>query len=87
MVFVLQHENQVCDLQSEVCIIDTIAGFFGGGIGGIILQAFGLFNQAAGTGVNMESILANIGSGGGGGGGAIVMIIVAFIKSAMNKNA
>jgi uncharacterized membrane protein YeaQ/YmgE (transglycosylase-associated protein family) len=64
---------------------NSIAGFFGGGIGGVILQALGLFNQAGAANISLESILANIGTGGVGG--AILMIIVAFIKNAMNKKA
>lgn len=61
---------------------NSITGILGGGLGGIILQALGLFNQP-GT-VDIASILSNIGSGGVGG--AIIMIIVALIKNAMQKS-
>lgn len=63
---------------------NSITGILGGGLGGIILQLLGLFNQAGGADINMESILSNIGSGGVGG--ALLMIIIAFIKNAMQKS-
>lgn len=66
---------------------NSVAGLFGGGIGSYIMQALGLLSQAAQSGaaqgMNLESILANV--GGSGVGGAILMIIVGFIKSAMQK--
>ena len=62
---------------------NSITGIIGGGIGGIILQLLGLFNQSGAAGIDIKSILSNIGSGGVGG--AILMIIIAFIKNSMQK--
>ena len=64
---------------------NSITGILGGGLGGIILQLLGLFNQSGSAGINIESILSNIGSGGIGG--AILMIVVAYIKNAMQKKS
>jgi hypothetical protein len=49
---------------------------FGGGIGGVILQALGLLSKDGG--LDLESVLANIASGGVGGG--ILMVIIALLK-------
>lgn len=66
---------------------NSIAGLIGGGAGSFILQALGLFTQvgtpAAGTGIDIASILANVGSGGVSG--AILMVIAGLIKNAMQK--
>ena len=62
---------------------NSITGILGGGAGGAILQLLGLFNQPGGAGIDIQSILSNIGSGGVGG--AILMIIVALIKNSMQK--
>ena len=69
---------------------NSVAGFFGGGIGGYILQAIGLFSSVAGagqatTGLDIGQILGNI--GGSGVGGAVLMIVVGLIKNAMQKNS
>jgi len=39
---------------------------------------------AGGGGMDMQSILANV--GGGGVGGAILMAVIGFIKSQMSKS-
>ena len=48
---------------------NSIAGLFGGGIGNYILQALGLFSQVsaqgAASGLDITSILTNVGSSGG----------------------
>ena len=62
---------------------NSLAGIFGGGIGGVILQVLGLF--AKDGGVNLGSIIANIASGGVGGG--ILLAIVALLKGAMAKKS
>ncbi len=61
---------------------NSLAGIFGGGIGGVILQVLGLAGHAGG-GLDPASIATNV--GGGGAGGAILLIIVSIIKQAMNK--
>lgn len=77
---------------------NSLAGLFGGGIGGYILQAIelanrtGLTNQLsnaanaapAATGLDLGSILANIGTSGVSG--AVLMVIVGLIKNALNKS-
>lgn len=67
---------------------NSVAGLFGGGIGGYILQALGLFGQAAatqtgGAGLDIGAILANIGSSGVGG--AVLMFVIGLIKNATQK--
>ena len=62
---------------------NSISGILGGGLGGIILQALGLFNQSGAAGINLESILSSIGSGGVGG--AILMIVIGVIKNMIQK--
>lgn len=68
---------------------NSISGLVGGGIGGFILQALDVFqklgDQAGASGLDLNSVLGNI--GGGGVSGAILTIIVAFIKSAMTKKS
>jgi uncharacterized membrane protein YeaQ/YmgE (transglycosylase-associated protein family) len=60
---------------------NSLAGILGGGLGGAILQMLGV--GGGGGGVNLTSILSNIGSGGVGG--AILLVVVALIKKAMKK--
>jgi uncharacterized membrane protein YeaQ/YmgE (transglycosylase-associated protein family) len=62
---------------------NSLAGIFGGGIGGVILQVLGLL--AKDGSVSLESIISNIASGGIGGG--ILLVIVALIKGAMGTKA
>jgi uncharacterized membrane protein YeaQ/YmgE (transglycosylase-associated protein family) len=66
---------------------NTLSGILGGGIGGYILQVLGFLatsNAATGgTGLDIGSILANIGSSGVGG--AILMAIIGLIKNAAEK--
>lgn len=70
---------------------NSISGLFGGGIGGYILKALGVLATAgtataatgAAPGLDIGSLLANI--GGSGVGGAVLMIIVSLIKSALQK--
>jgi uncharacterized membrane protein YeaQ/YmgE (transglycosylase-associated protein family) len=72
---------------------NSIAGFFGGGIGGYILQALGVLTHAgvqagthaASSGLDLSTILANIGSSGVGG--AVLMAIAGMIKNAMQKTS
>jgi uncharacterized membrane protein YeaQ/YmgE (transglycosylase-associated protein family) len=62
---------------------NSLAGIFGGGIGGVILQVLGLF--AKDGGVSLGSIIGNIASGGVGGG--ILLAIVALLKGATAKKS
>jgi hypothetical protein len=64
---------------------NSLAGIFGGGIGGAILQALGVGTGAGAGGVDLASIVGNILSGGVGGG--ILMAIISLIKKAMAKGA
>ncbi len=63
---------------------NSIAGFFGGGIGGYILQALGVLSATAAT-TDIGSLIGNV--AGSGVGGAILLFIVSFIKNAMAKKA
>ncbi len=60
---------------------NSISGLIGGGAGGLILQALGM--GGATSGMDLSSVLSNVGSGGVSG--AVVMLIVAVIKSYMDK--
>lgn len=62
---------------------NSVAGIFGGGIGGAILQAVLGSGAAGGGGIDFQSILSNV--GGGGVGGAILMIVIGIIKNQMAK--
>ena len=62
---------------------NSIAGILGGGIGGTILQAVMGSAAAGGGGMDLQSILANV--GGGGVGGAVLMIVIGIIKQQMAK--
>ncbi len=72
---------------------DTITGLIGGGAGGYLLKALGVIASAAAaagvqgaapsTGLDVSSLLANI--GGSGVGGAVLTFIVALVKSYMQK--
>jgi len=65
---------------------NTLSGILGGGIGGYILQALGVLATAqatGGTGFDIGSIIANIGSSGAGG--AILMAVIGLIKNATEK--
>lgn len=61
---------------------NSVAGIFGGGIGGVILQALGLAGSAGGS-LDLNSIISSV--AGGGVGGAVVLAIIAAIKGAMAR--
>ncbi len=63
-------------------IWNSVVGILGGGLGGQILGALGV-GTAAGAGMDLGSILANIASSGVGGG--VLMIIVGLIKKMVAK--
>ena len=60
---------------------NSISGLIGGGAGGLILQALGM--GGATTGLDLSSLLSNVGSGGVSG--AVVMLIVAIVKQYTDK--
>jgi hypothetical protein len=60
---------------------NSIAGIVGGGLGGTILQMVMGTAAAGGGGLDLQSILTNV--GGGGVGGAILMAIIGIIKDKM----
>ena len=62
---------------------NSIAGIVGGGVGGQILNALGMFKGAAEGGLDLSGILGNIASGGIGGG--VLMAIIGLIKSLLAK--
>ena len=66
---------------------NTLSGILGGGLGGYVMQALGLLASAqtatGGTGLDIGSIIANIGSSGVGG--AILMAVIGMIKNAADK--
>jgi hypothetical protein len=68
---------------------NSVTGLLGGGAGGYLLQALGLFAQAAashgaaGNGLDIGSLLGNI--AGSGVGGALLTYIVGLIKNASGK--
>jgi hypothetical protein len=63
-------------------VLNAIAGIIGGGLGGQILNLFGIAAMPSGA-LDVGSIVGNIVSGGVGGG--VLMAIVGFIKSLINK--
>jgi hypothetical protein len=60
---------------------NSIAGIVGGGLGGTILQTVMGTAATGGGGMDLTSILTNV--GGGGVGGAILMAIIGIIKNKM----
>jgi hypothetical protein len=62
---------------------NSIAGVLGGGLGGQILNALGVFAGTQGGSLDLASIIGNIASGGVGGG--LLMAIIGFIKKAMAR--
>jgi len=60
---------------------NSIAGIVGGGLGGALLQSVMGGAAAGGGGLDLQSILTNV--GGGGVGGAILMAVVGIIKNKM----
>lgn len=71
---------------------NSVSGILGGGLGSFLLQASGLLSQAATAanatahtagGLDLTSILGDI--GGGGVGGAVLTLIIGLIKNAMDK--
>ena len=61
---------------------NSVAGILGGGIGGTILHMI-MGTATGGGGMDMNSILTNV--GGGGVGGAVLMIVVGLIKAQLAK--
>ncbi len=64
---------------------NSIAGILGGGVGGQILNALGMFAGAQGGSLDLASIIGNIASGGVGGG--VLMAIIGLIKSLIAKSS
>ncbi|MFM0636250.1 hypothetical protein PQQ63_06045 [Paraburkholderia metrosideri] len=64
---------------------NSVAGILGGGLGGqLVSMLTGAAAPGAGTGgLDLSSILSNI--GGGGIGGAVLMVVVGLIKAKMSK--
>jgi hypothetical protein len=63
---------------------DSLAGIFGGGIGGAILQFLGLVAKSAEAGgIDLTQVLSTIASGGVGGG--VLMVILSLIKGMLAK--
>lgn len=63
---------------------DSLAGIFGGGIGGAILQFLGLIAKSAeGGGLDLTQILSTIASGGVGGG--VLMVVISLLKGILAK--
>ena len=62
---------------------NSIAGILGGGLGGQLLNAAGLFTPAQGGAMDLASVIGNIVSGGVGGG--VLMAIVGLIRSLMAR--
>ena len=61
---------------------NSIAGIVGGGLGGFILKAIGLYAQSGGS-LDPGAIVSSI--AGGGVGGAILLVVVSLIKGAMAR--
>lgn len=63
---------------------NSLAGIVGGGLGGQILQSvLGLGKVAAGSGLDIGTIISQV-AGGGVGGGAL-MIIIGLLRSMLQK--
>lgn len=62
---------------------NTVAGLLGGGLGGYLAQALDLWGKVGATGLDVTSVLAQVGTGGVSG--AVLMVIISLIKQAMNK--
>jgi hypothetical protein len=62
---------------------NSIAGIVGGGLGGQILSALGMFGSAPDRALDVGTIIGSVASGGVGGG--ILMAIIGLIKSLMAK--
>ena len=63
---------------------NSIAGVLGGGLGGQLLNAVGLFAGQQGGSLDLASIIGNVVSGGVGGG--VLMAIIGLIKSMLAKS-
>ena len=61
---------------------NSLAGIFGGGIGGFLLQALGVLATSGASG-DLGDILGHVASGGVGG--AVLLVVASLIKSAMAK--
>ena len=61
---------------------NSLAGILGGGIGGTLLNQLGI-GAAANSGMDLGSILSNVGASGAGGG--VFMLIIGMIKKVMGK--
>ena len=61
---------------------NSVAGIFGGGIGGAILQMLGLLKSSGGA-LDIGAIVGNVASGGVGG--AVLLVIVALVKKMMAR--
>jgi uncharacterized membrane protein YeaQ/YmgE (transglycosylase-associated protein family) len=68
--------------KSQGAVGNSIAGIVGGGLGGFILKAIGIYAQSGGS-LDPGAIIGNI--AGGGIGGAVLLVIVSLIKSAMAR--
>ena len=64
-------------------VLNSIVGILGGGLGGQLLAMVMGGDAAAGGGMDIGAIIAQVASGGIGGG--VLLAIVGMIKNAMAK--
>jgi uncharacterized membrane protein YeaQ/YmgE (transglycosylase-associated protein family) len=66
-------------------LLNSIAGIVGGGLGGSILSMLGAGGvaEAAGSGLDLGSIIGSVASGGVGGG--VLMVIAGLVKQALAR--
>jgi uncharacterized membrane protein YeaQ/YmgE (transglycosylase-associated protein family) len=61
---------------------NSIAGIVGGGLGGFILKAIGIWTQSGGS-LDPGAIAGAV--AGGGVGGAVLLVIISLIKGAIAR--
>ncbi|MFW5426314.1 MAG: hypothetical protein ACKE8G_07435 [Methylophagaceae bacterium] len=62
---------------------NSIVGLLGGGIGGQVMGMLGMGGAAAGSGLDIGSILSTV--AGGGIGGGVLLAVVGMIKKMLAK--
>ena len=76
--------DKVLGSLNQGTLINSIAGVFGGGLGGTIRSAIGAIDLARAAGLDFGAIICQV-VGGGAGGSAVLALVGVFATCSVNR--